>query len=514
MKYLGWIDRKTKRTESFSIRIRKRDMTGDLASLSVAEIRAGLDEKKFSCVELTKASLDKAARLSDLNCFTLISHETALKSAEQIDSLIKAGKRAPLLGVPVGIKDVICTKGVRTTAASKILENFIPPYDATVVRKLITAGAVSIGKMNMDEFAMGSSNENSAFGPVRNPWNPEYVPGGSSGGSAAAVAAGICPITLGTDTGGSIRQPAAFCGIVGLKPTYGRVSRYGVIAYASSLDQVGAFARNVHDCAIATQAICGVDPNDATSADQPVPNFAEHLGRSIKGLRIGVPKEYFIDGLAPEVKEATGKALKVLEGLGAIPVEITLPHTELAVAVYYILAPAEASSNLARYDGIRYGHRAKGNLDLKSLYCKSRSEGFGREVQRRILVGTYVLSSGFYDAFYVKAQKVRSLIVRDFHDAFKDSCDLIVSPTTPTPPFKLGEKVSDPLTMYLNDLFTIPVNLAGLPGLSVPCGFSNNGLPIGLQLIGKPWDEATLLQVASAYEGATSWHTRQTKGAL
>lgn len=481
----------------------------DLASLSVTEIREGLDAKKFSCVELTKACLDKAAHLSALNCFTTISDDAALKSAEAIDALIRSGKSAPLLGVPLGIKDVICTKGIRTTAGSKILDNFIPPYDATVVRKLKTAGTVSLGKLNMDEFAMGSSNENSAFGPVLNPWNRECVPGGSSGGSAAAVAAGICPITLGTDTGGSIRQPAAFCGIVGLKPTYGRVSRYGVIAYASSLDQVGAFARNVRDCAAATQAICGADPNDATSADLQVPNFEEKLGRSIKGLRVGIPKQYFIDGLSPDVQEATSKALKTLEGLGAIPVEISLPHTELALSVYYILAPAEASSNLARYDGIRFGHRAKGDLDLKTLYCKSRSEGFGREVQRRILVGTYVLSSGFYDAFYVKAQKVRSLIVQDFHEAFQNSCDIIASPTTPTPPFKLGENASDPLTMYLNDIFTITVNLAGLPGLSMPCGFSSQGLPIGLQLIGKPWDEATIFQVASAYEGATEWHKRR-----
>lgn len=479
-----------------------------LTSLSVHEIREGLKAKKFSCVELTQASLKLTKDLAKLNCFIQLSEESALKNAAAVDSLIQAGKDAPLLGVPVGIKDVICTKGVRTTAGSKILENFIPPYDATVTRKMITAGTVSIGKLNMDEFAMGSSNENSAYGPVGNPWNPDYVPGGSSGGSAAAVAAGICPITLGTDTGGSIRQPAAFCGIVGLKPTYGRVSRYGVIAYASSLDQVGAFARNVRDCALATQAICGIDPNDATSVDKEVPNFEASLGRSIKGLRVGIPKEYFIDGLSPDVKRATSEALKTLEGLGAIPVEISLPHTELAVSVYYILAPAEASSNLARFDGIRYGHRAKGDLDLKELYCKSRSEGFGREVQRRILIGTYVLSSGFYDAFYVKAQKVRSLIVKDFSDAFKDQCDVIVSPTTPTPPFKIGEKVSDPLTMYLNDLFTIPVNLAGLPGISLPCGFSDNGLPIGLQLIGKPWDEATLFQVASAFEGATTWHTR------
>lgn len=480
----------------------------DLASLSISGIREGLQARQFSCVELTKACLEKADKLKALNCFIELSPETAAQQAKEVDALLQAGKQAPLLGVPIGIKDVICTKGTRTTAGSKILANFIPPYDATVVRKLKTAGTVSIGKLNMDEFAMGSSNENSAYGPVKNPWNPEYVPGGSSGGSAAAVAAGICPVTLGTDTGGSIRQPASFCGIVGLKPTYGRVSRYGVIAYASSLDQVGGFARNVRDCALITQAICGVDPNDATSVHQPVPDFEKVLGTSIKGLRIGIPKEYFVAGLSRDVDKALQDAIKVLEGLGAIPVAISLPHTELAVSVYYILAPAEASSNLARYDGIRYGHRASGDLDLKSLYSKSRSEGFGKEVQRRILVGTYVLSSGYYDAYYLKAQQVRSLIVRDFQNAFKDQCDLIVAPTTPNTPFKIGEKLSDPLTMYLNDIFTIPVNLAGLPGMSLPCGFSSEGLPIGFQLIGKPWDEETLFRVASAYEGETEWHTK------
>jgi aspartyl-tRNA(Asn)/glutamyl-tRNA(Gln) amidotransferase subunit A len=483
----------------------------DIASLSASAIREGLQSRQFSCVEITKASLAKAEKLASLNCFIELTPNEALAQAEQIDSLIKAGKQAPLLGVPVGIKDVICTKGVRTTAGSKILSNFIPPYDATVVRKLITAGTVSIGKLNMDEFAMGSSNENSAFGPVKNPWDTSCVPGGSSGGSAAAVAAGICPITLGTDTGGSIRQPAAFCGIAGLKPTYGRVSRYGVIAYASSLDQVGGFGRTVRDCALITEAICGVDPNDATSVDKPAPSFESVLGKSIKGLRVGLPKEYFIPGLSAEVKDTFSKAVKVLESLGAIPVEVSLPHTELAVSVYYILAPAEASSNLARYDGIRYGHRAQGDLDLKTLYSRTRREGFGREVQRRILIGTYVLSSGYYDAYYLKAQKVRSLLVKDFQDAFSQHCDVIASPTTPTPPFALGEKVSDPLTMYLNDIFTIPVNLAGLPGMSIPCGFSSKGLPIGLQLIGKPWDEATLFQVASAYEGETQWHTQAPK---
>lgn len=481
----------------------------DIASLTISDMRAGLDSKQFSCSELVKASLDKADSYSGLNCFNLISAENALQEAAQIDTLLAQGKSAPLLGIPVGIKDVICTKGVRTTASSKILENFIPPYDATVVRKLKTAGTVSIGKLNMDEFAMGSSNENSAFGPVKNPWNPEYVPGGSSGGSAAAVAAGICPITLGTDTGGSIRQPASFCGIVGLKPTYGRVSRYGVIAYASSLDQVGGFARNVQDCALVTQAICGQDPNDATSAHREVPDFTKALGQSIKGLRIGLPKEYFVSAVDGEIDAALKKAIATLEGLGAIPVEISLPHTDAAVAVYYILAPAEASSNLARYDGIRYGHRAKGNYDLKTLYAKSRSEGFGREVQRRIMVGAYVLSTGYYDAYYLKAQKVRSLIAKDFQEAFAHKCDLIVAPTAPNAPFKIGAKISDPLQMYLNDIFTIPVNLAGLPGMSVPCGFTSSGLPIGLQLIGKPWDEETLFKAASAYESATDWHTKR-----
>jgi len=480
----------------------------DLPSLSVAEIRAGLDSRKFSAVELAQACLAKADKLRSLNCFTELTPEHALKEAAAADALLAGGKSAPLLGVPLGIKDVICTKGVRTTAGSKMLANFIPPYDATVVRRLKTAGAISIGKLNMDEFAMGSSNENSAFGPARNPWNPEYVPGGSSGGSAAAVAARICPLSLGTDTGGSIRQPAAFCGIVGLKPTYGRVSRYGVIAYASSLDQVGGFAHNVRDCALVTQAICGEDPNDATSSPRPVPSFEKALSRGVKGLRIGIPKEYFVAGLSPEVSEATQKAISVLQDLGATTVEISLPHTDAAVSVYYILAPAEASSNLARYDGIRYGHRAEGQLDLKTLYSKSRSEGFGKEVQRRILVGTYVLSAGYFDAFYVKAQRVRSLILKDFTDAFSGSCDVIVAPTTPTPPFRIGEKASDPLQMYLNDIFTIPVNLAGLPGMVVPCGATASGLPIGLQLIGKHWDEESLFATAAAYEQATEWHKR------
>lgn len=481
----------------------------DLAALSISEMRQALDSGETSCVDLTKACLAKADRLGELNCFTQVTADTALAQAGVVDGLLKAGKRAPLLGIPVAIKDIICTKGTRTTAGSNILRNFVAPYDATVVRRLTTAGTVSLGKLNLDEFAMGSSNENSCFGPVRNPWDLERVPGGSSGGSAAAVAAGICPATLGTDTGGSVRQPAAFCGIVGLKPTYGRVSRYGVIAYASSLDQVGAFARTVRDCALVTQALCGHDKNDATSVNREVPDLAQAVQRSVKGIRVGIPKEYFVSGLNKEVEAGVRAAVAVLEGLGAQVVEVSLPHTEVAVATYYVIAPAEASSNLARYDGIRYGHRAEGQLELSQIYARSRSEGFGREVQRRILVGSYVLSSGFYEAYYLKAQKVRTLIAQDFNNAFAQHCDVIVSPTAPTTAFRIGEKASDPLQMYLEDIFTVPVNLAGLPGMSIPCGFDSKGLPIGLQLIGKAWDEETLLSVAAAYEGATEWHTRR-----
>jgi len=480
-------------------------MSRSLLDQSAAQLGAAVREGRTTASEVLAAAL---ARVEETHVgaegLNAIVHRAA-----SADPALHPLAMGPLAGVPVAIKDNLATRTLPTTCGSRILDGWVSPYEATAVRKLREAGAVVIGKANMDEFAMGSSNENSAYGPVKNPWNPAFVPGGSSGGSAAAVAAGICPVTLGTDTGGSIRQPASFCGIVGLKPTYGRVSRYGVIAYASSLDQVGAFAGNVRDCALATQAICGVDPNDATSVNQPVPDFEKALGRNIKGLRVGIPKEYFVSGLVPDVRDSLTNAIKTLEGLGAIPVEISLPHTELAVSVYYILAPAEASSNLARYDGIRYGHRAAGDLDLKTLYSKSRSEGFGKEVQRRILVGTYVLSSGYYDAYYIKAQQVRSLIVKDFQDAFRDRCDVIVAPTTPTEPFKIGEKFSDPLTMYLNDIFTIPVNLAGLPGMSIPCGFSSSGLPIGLQLIGKPWDEERLFAVAAAYEGATEWHTKR-----
>ncbi|MBX7144261.1 MAG: Asp-tRNA(Asn)/Glu-tRNA(Gln) amidotransferase subunit GatA [Oligoflexia bacterium] len=480
----------------------------DLTHLSISDLRTGLAGKKFSSRELTQTYLDKIDKTKELNAFILVDRDKALAAADQADKMRAAGSNLPLLGIPGAIKDMILTKDVRTTAASKILQNFVPPYSATVVNRLEAAGSIVLGKTNLDEFAMGSSNENSAFGAVKNPWDIERVPGGSSGGSAAAIAACLAPYALGTDTGGSIRQPASFCNIVGIKPTYGRVSRYGVVAYASSLDQVGPMARTVQDCAEICQVLSGHDEFDSTSVDKPVPQYVAGLKKGVKGLRLGIPKEYFIKGLDPEVEKAVRGAIKQLESLGATTVEISLPHTELAVAVYYILAPAEASSNLARYDGVRYGYRAQGSKDLMDLYCRSRSEGFGQEVQRRIMIGTYVLSSGYFDAFYLKAQKVRTLIAQDFQKAFAEKCDVIVSPTAPTTAFRIAEKVTDPLAMYLNDIFTIPVNLAGLPGMSLPCGFDSKGLPIGLQLIGKPWDEETLFNAGFAYESGTEWHKR------
>lgn len=480
----------------------------EITQLTLNDLRSGLEERAFSSVEVTDAFLSRIEKHAELNAFIEVQPELARAEARAADALRASGKSAELLGIPVAIKDAILTKGLRTTAGSRILGDFIPPYDATVTTKLKQAGAVTIGKTNLDEFAMGSSNENSAYGPVKNPWNLDRVPGGSSGGSAAAVAARLAPLALGTDTGGSIRQPASFCSVVGLKPTYGRVSRYGVVAYASSLDQVGPFARNVGDCALLTEILCGHDVNDSTSMNLPVPQCRAALGKSIKGLRIGVPKEYFISGMQKEVDQSVRAAIAKLEELGASVREISLPMTEASVAVYYILAPAEASSNLARYDGIRYGHRSGSAKSLYDLYCQSRSEGFGSEVKRRIMVGTYVLSTGYYDAFYLKAQKIRTLIARDFTTAFDSECDIIVSPAAPTTAFTLGEKSDNPIEMYLNDIFTIPVNLAGLPAMSMPCGFDTQGLPIGLQLIGKPWDEATIFQVASAYESATEWHLR------
>ncbi len=481
--------------------------------LSIAD---SLRRGEFSCQELCRKLLADVEKSKSLNAFLECDPARVLAEAENVDRELKgASKNAtdkPLLGVPIGVKDMILTKGIKTTAASKILQNFIPPYDATVIEKLKGAGALVFGKTNLDEFAMGASNEYSAFGVVRNPWNHEMVPGGSSGGSAAVVAAGLCPAALGTDTGGSIRQPAAFTSTVGLKPTYGRVSRYGVVAFASSLDQVGVFTRNVADCAAISQVLFGKDERDATSVDNPVPDLSAELGRDIKGLRVGIPKEYFIAGLDAQVKEAVQAALSILEKQGAKLVEISLPHTELAVATYYIIAPAEASSNLARYDGVRYGTRSAKAGTLEELYSRTRGEGFGLEPKRRILIGSYVLSAGSYDAYYLKAQKCRTLVAKDFTEAFANSCDVIASPTAPTTAFKIGEKSDDPVAMYLNDVFTIPVNLAGLPGISIPCGFSSNRLPIGLQLIGKPFDEAQVLRVASAFESATDWHKQRPPG--
>jgi aspartyl-tRNA(Asn)/glutamyl-tRNA(Gln) amidotransferase subunit A len=409
--------------------------------------------------------------------------------------------------VPVALKDLFCTTGIRTTSGSKILDRFVPPYDATVVARLNAAGATLLGKLNMDEFAMGSSTEHSAFGTTRNPWDLARVPGGSSGGASAVVAADLAALSLGTDTGGSIRQPAAFCGVLGMKPTYGRVSRYGVIAFASSLDQVGPFAKDVEDAAVLLGIIAGADPMDSTAVDVPVPDYRATLGQGIAGMKIGVPAEYFIDGMDPEVERAVREAIAALEKLGARTEPVSLPHTEYGLAAYYVIAPAEASSNLARYDGVKYGLRAPGARDLIDMYSKTRAAGFGNEVKRRLMLGTYVLSAGYYDAYYGQAQKVRTLVRRDFEQAFA-RVDLIVAPTTPGVAFKMGEK-EDPLQMYLNDIFTIPVNLAGLPGVSIPGGFTQTGLPIGLQLIGRAFDEATLLRAAHAYQQITTWHTRK-----
>lgn len=480
----------------------------EIANLSISELRLGLEQKKFSSLEITEAFLARIDKHSDLNSFITPCHESARSEAKEADSRIAKGEKNPLLGIPLAIKDTLVTKGIRTTCASKILENFIPPYTATSVEKLKKLGIVNLGKTNMDEFAMGSSNETSAFGPVKNPWDKERVPGGSSGGSAAAVAARLAPAALGTDTGGSVRQPAALCNLVGVKPTYGRVSRYGLIAYASSLDSVGVFSSNVMDSATILEAMAGKDPLDASSVEQAVPNFASTISSGIKGLRIGVPDEYFISGINPEVEQLVRSAISELEKQGAKIVRISLPSTKLAVAAYYIVAPAEASSNLARFDGIRYGYRAKDCTDLIEVYKKTRSEGFGQEVQRRILIGAYVLSTGYYDAYYIHAQKIRNLIAKEFKEAFSSQCDVIACPTSPTTAFKLNEKIEDPVSMYLNDVFTIPVNMAGLPGISIPCGFDSKNLPVGLQLIGKAWDEETLFRTAHSYESCTEWNKK------
>ena len=481
-----------------------------LAQLTLHDAADRLRKREFTAVELTEAVYERIAETEPrVSAYLTLAHDNALEDAARADQMLKQNRGGPVLGIPLAIKDNFLTKGLRTTCASKILGDFIPPYDATVIGKIRSAGAVIIGKTNLDEFAMGSSAENSAFFPTHNPWNLERIPGGSSGGSAAAVAADECTAALGTDTGGSIRQPAACCGVVGLKPSYGRVSRYGIVAFASSMDQVGPITKNVRDNALLLEAIAGHDPADSTSVNSTVPAYSDMLGGDIKQVRIGVPKEYFASGVAVEVGDAVRKAIGELEKQGAVIEDISLPYTDYAVAVYYIVATAEASSNLARYDGMRYGHRAHAR-DLLNTYTLSRAEGFGAEVKRRIMLGTYVLSAGYYDAYYLKAQKVRSLIKQDFEAAFK-RCDLIATPTAPTTAFRLGEKIQDPLQMYLSDVCTISINLAGLPALSLPCGFDRDGMPIGLQLIGKHFDEATILRVAHSYEQSAPWHELKPK---
>lgn len=439
----------------------------------------------------------------DVRAFVTLTRDEALNQAREADERIRRGEDVgPLTGIPVALKDNLCTRGVRTTCSSKILKDFIPPYDATVVERLRRCGAIAIGKTNLDEFAMGSSTENSGFFTTRNPWDLSRVPGGSSGGSAAAVAAGETIVALGSDTGGSIRQPASYCGVVGLKPTYGAVSRYGLVAFASSLDQIGPLTKDVRDCAIVMNAIAGYDPCDSTSVDRQHPDYTSFLVPEVKGLRFGIPREYFGKGLDDDVRAAIDNAIKTFEGLGAIPVEVSLPHSEYALAAYYLVAPAEASSNLARYDGVKYGYRAQGQPDSVTMTRRTRREGFGAEVKRRVMLGTYALSSGYYDAYYLKALKVRTLLVRDFEAAF-EKCDFIISPTSPTVAFKIGEKMDDPLSMYLTDIYTITANLVAVPGLSIPCGFGSDEMPVGLQLLGKHFDEGTIIRAAYAFEQAT-----------
>jgi aspartyl-tRNA(Asn)/glutamyl-tRNA(Gln) amidotransferase subunit A len=477
----------------------------EIFDLTIHELHQKLKSKELSSVEATRAMLARIEAVDEkVNAYITVTPEQALAEAEAADRRIAAGDIAPLTGIPIGLKDIFVTKGIRTTCGSKILENFTPPYDGTAVAKLKEQGAVIVGKLNQDEFAMGSSSESSYFGPTRNPWNLDCTPGGSSGGSAAAIAAREATATLGTDTGGSIRQPASHCGCVGLKPTYGRVSRYGVIAYASSLDQVGPMTRDVTDAAILLGAIAGHDVMDSTSVNAAVPDYVAGLQAGVKGLRIGLPRQYFIEGLDPDVKRSMDEAIALYKSLGAEITEVDLPHTEYAVATYYLVATAEASSNLARYDGVRFGHRSDAARGLTEMFSKSRAEGFGSEVKRRIMLGTYALSSGYYDAYYLKAQKVRTLIMQDFLKAF-ESVDILLTPVAPTPSFKLGEKVADPLQMYLSDIFTIPVNLAGTCALSVPAGLSAAGLPIGLQLIGKPFGEQSILSAAYAFERETKF---------
>ena len=478
----------------------------DTIDMTIHGLHQALESKQLSSVEATKAMLARIEAVEpQVGSFITVTPEQALAGAEAADRRIAAGDMDMLTGIPLALKDIFLTEGIRTTCGSRILDNFIPPYSATSWEKLRDRGAVLLGKLNQDEFAMGSSNESSAFGVCRNPWDTTRIPGGSSGGSAAAIAARQATATLGTDTGGSIRQPASHCGCVGLKPTYGRVSRYGVIAYASSLDQVGPLTRDVTDCAIMLGALAGYDPKDSTSVDLAVPDYVATLPNGVKGLRIGLPREYFIAGLDADVQKAMDAAIETYRRLGAEFVDISLPHTDYAVATYYLIATAEASSNLARYEGVRFGHRSASAEGLIDMMTKSRSEGFGAEVKRRIMLGTYALSSGYYDAYYVKAQKVRTLIMNDFIKAFAD-VDVMLTPVAPTPAFKIGEKLNDPLQMYLSDIFTIPVNLAGTCAMSLPAGFSADGLPIGVQLIGRPFGEEAILRAGYAFEQATEWH--------
>jgi aspartyl-tRNA(Asn)/glutamyl-tRNA(Gln) amidotransferase subunit A len=479
----------------------------DLTSLTLAQARDALRRKEFSATELTEVHLAAVEKARALNAFVLETPDRAREMAKAADARLAKGEGGPLEGVPLGIKDLFCTKGVRTTACSHILDNFVPSYESTVTANLWRDGAVLLGKLNNDEFAMGSSNENSCFGPVASPWRPpganvKLVPGGSSGGSAAAVAANLCFGATGTDTGGSIRQPAAFCGIVGLKPTYGRCSRWGIVAFASSLDQAGPFARSVRDCAILLRSMAGPDPKDTTCVDLAVPDYEKSVGASVKGMRIGIPKEYRMPGMPPEIEALWQRGAQWLKDAGAVTVDISLPHTKYALPAYYVVAPAEASSNLARYDGVRYGLRVPGR-DVIDMYEKTRAEGFGKEVRRRIMIGTYVLSAGYYDAYYLRAQKVRTLIKRDFETCFADGIDAILTPATPSAAFAIGEKGrADPVEMYLNDIFTVTVNMAGLPGISVPGGLDAQGLPLGLQLVGRPFAEETLFALGAVIERA------------
>jgi len=481
----------------------------DISKITIKEASSLIKNKELSPVELTKAFIERIETLDkNLNTYITVLADSAIISAENAEKDIMNGNYSgPLHGVPIGLKDIFVMKDVAATCGSRMLENFISPYDATVTSRIKKAGAVILGKNNMDEFAMGSSNETSFFGPVKNPWNMGKVPGGSSGGSASATAAGLCTASLGTDTGGSIRQPAALCGVTGLKPTYGRVSRYGMIAFASSLDQAGPLTKSVEDAAIILNIISGKDDYDSTSVDVEVPDFTKNLNGDIKGMKIGIPKEYFVEGMDKDVENSVNKAIKDIESLGAEIIEISLPHTKYAISTYYIIAPCEASSNLARYDGVRYGYRTPDADNLRDLFFKSRSEGFGEEVKRRIMLGTYALSSGYYDAYYLKSQKVRTLIREDFKNAW-EAVDVIVAPTTPETAFNIDEKTDDPIKMYLSDVLTIPCNIAGIPGLSTPCGFSSDNLPIGLQVLGKAFDEESILRVAHAYEKINNWNLK------